>query len=77
MYLQPLKVKTEQKIGNAMTEDVADEDEAMNSRCDVINAVTEIDMIQDAETKGNMKSSIEHDQIVIKRLLNKEQPNQG
>jgi hypothetical protein len=34
-------------------------------------------MIQDAETEGNLKISVEHDQIVIKRLINKEKPDQG
>jgi hypothetical protein len=77
--LPPVKVKTEQKKEINIMIIMSDEEDVMNNRCEVVDTVTEIDMTQDAKdkTEGHEKVPIEIDKIVIKRLINKEKPDQG
>jgi hypothetical protein len=77
LNLPPLKVKPELKTADDMNIDVADEDEEMDNSCEVVNTITEMDMVQDDETTEEVKISIEQDQIITRRPINKEEPNQG
>ena len=74
-----MKVKTELKKTIDIMVIMSDEEDVMNNRCEVVDTVTEIDMTQDAKdkTEGHEKVPIEIDKIVIKRLINKEKPDQG
>ena len=58
---------------------MSEEEDIMNDRCEVANTITEIDMTKDVKdkTEGHEKVPIEIDKIVIKRLFNKEKPDQG
>ena len=76
--LPPVKVKTELRKGFDITVLMSEGEDIMNDRCEVANTITEIDMTKDVkETEGHEKVPIEIDKIVIKRLFNKEKPDQG
>jgi hypothetical protein len=77
LNLPPLEVKPELKTEDDTNIDVADEDEEMDSSCEVVNTVTVMNKGQDDEIKEEVKITIEEDKIITWRALNKENPNQG
>jgi hypothetical protein len=76
--LPPVKVKTDLRKGIDMTVLMSEEEELKDDRCEVANTITEINMTKDAKDKieEHEKVPIEIYKIVIKRLFNKEKPDQ-